>query len=109
MKLIFDPEKHSYVDENNQEYLSVTKLLSKYKQPFDADSAAAKASKNRKSKWYKIPPDEIKRIWKQESDRSTSLGNWYHDQREKDLLACNTISYENYELPIYTSKYNTEG
>jgi len=109
MKLIFDPERHSYVDETDQEYLSVTKLIGKYKQPFDADTAAAKASKNRKSKWYKMTPEQIKQVWKQESDRSTSLGNWYHEQREKDLLECETISYENYTLPIFTCQYNTDG
>jgi ATP-dependent exoDNAse (exonuclease V) beta subunit len=105
----FDPDRHAYVTDNNEEYLSVTKLLSKYKPAFDAETAAAKASKNRKSKWYKMDPEQIKQVWKQESERSTTLGNWYHDQREKDLLECETISYEEYTLPIYTCKYNTDG
>jgi len=74
----FDPERHAYITDDNQEYLSVTKLLSKYKPAFDAETAAAKASKNRKSKWYRMDPEQIKQVWKQESDRSTTLGNPEH-------------------------------
>lgn len=107
--LIFNPETHTYVDQDNTEYLSVTKLLSKYKKPFDQEKTAVKSSKNRKSKWYGMDPQAIVEVWNQESQRSIKLGNWYHDQREKDLLQCATISYENTELPIYPCKYNEHG
>jgi hypothetical protein len=109
MKLIFNPETHTYVDQNNNEYTSVTKLLSRYKKPFDQQSAATKASKNRKSKWHGIPPQDIINVWNAESDRSIKLGNWYHDQREADLLSCQTISYEELNLPVYPSQYDDEG
>jgi hypothetical protein len=105
----FDPEKHSYIDDQSQAYLSSTKLIGMYKPPFDGPTAAAKATKNRKSKWYKMPVEQILEVWSQESNRSLVLGNWYHDQREKDLLSCKTISYNNFDLPIYTSHYNTDG
>ena len=107
MKLIFNPELHSYVDENNKEYVSVTQLLHKYKKPFNQEESAAKASRNKKSKWYRIPPAEIIKIWNAEADRSVKLGNWYHDQREQDLLECGTISYDNCDLPIYSCKYES--
>lgn len=107
--LIFNPDTHTYVDQDNKEYLSVTKLLSKYKKPFEQDSIAQKASKNRKSKWYGIPPQDIIKVWNQESERSIKLGNWYHNQRESDLLSCSTISYENQELQIYPCKYDEKG
>ena len=109
MKLIFDPERHAYIDENHQEYLSVTKLLSKYKQPFDAPSAALKASKNKKSKWYKMKPEDIIQVWNKESERSTTLGNWYHNQREADVLNCDTILYNGCELGIFKNVYNEVG
>jgi len=105
----FDPERHAYVTDDNQEYLSVTKLLSKYKQPFDAETAAAKASKNRKSKWYKMKPEEIIQVWNKESERSITLGNWYHNQREADILNCETISYEDCELNIFKNIYDENG
>jgi len=109
MKLIFDPEKHAYISDTDKEFTSVTKVLSKYKQPFDAKPTAEKSSKNRKSKWYKMPPAQIMQVWNNEANRSVTLGNWYHDQREKDLLNCTSISYEGYELPIYNSSFTEEG
>jgi hypothetical protein len=109
MKIIFDPQKHTYSTDDNQLYTSATKLIGSYKQPFDAVKAAEKASKNRKSKWYKMKPQDIMEVWDKERNRSTSLGTWYHDQREKDLLNCQTVSYNDYDLSIYTSEYNTDG
>jgi hypothetical protein len=109
MKIIFDPKTHTYKKDGAEEYVSVTKLLSKYKQPFDQVSASAKASKNRKSKWYGMKPDDIIKVWNAESERSITLGNWYHDQREKDLLACDTISYDSFNLPIHACSYDESG
>ena len=83
MKLIFDPKKHTYSTEDNQLYTSATKLIGLYKPQFDAVKAAEKASKNRKSKWYKMKPEEIMEVWDKERNRSTSLGTWYHDQDRK--------------------------
>jgi hypothetical protein len=105
----FDPEKHAYVSDTDQVYISATKLIGSYKQPFDAVAAATKASKNRKSKWYRMNLEEIMDVWEKEKNRSTTLGTWYHDQREKDLLECTTVSYNNFELSIYNCQYNTDG
>lgn len=109
MIIKFDPEKHAYVSDTGVPFASVTKLLSSYKQPFDAKLAAEKASKNRKSKWYRIPPDKIQEIWAAEANRSVTLGNWYHDQREKDLLQCQTVSYQGFELSIYNCSFDSTG
>ncbi|GAG40810.1 unnamed protein product, partial [marine sediment metagenome] len=35
-----------------------------------------------------------------ESERAMGLGNWYHDQREKDLLEFDTIERHGIEVPI---------
>lgn len=108
-KIIFDPSKHAYVTEDQQEYLSVTKLISKYKVPFDAELSAKKASKNRKSKWYGLTPEEIQQAWTDESNRSTTLGTWYHNQREADILECQSISYNDTMLPVFSPIYDPEG
>ena len=42
------------------------------------------------SPWFGIPPEEIRAIWKSESTRSTLLGSWYHEMREKELGSANT-------------------
>jgi ATP-dependent exoDNAse (exonuclease V) beta subunit len=43
---------------------------------------------------------DILRIWDSETQRAIKLGNWYHDQRESDMLAFNTIQRDGVGLPI---------
>jgi len=104
MAIVFKPETHSYVsiDPNeNISWTSVTSVISKFKKPFDADTIALKSSKNKKSKWYGMTPDAIKEAWKSESNRAMSLGTWYHEQRERDILSCESISREDIVVPVF--------
>lgn len=101
MSLIFKPEKHEYSSDDNISWTSVTSVISKLKQPFDADKIALKSSKSRKSKWYGLSPVEIKTIWKSESTRATDLGTWYHNQREADICGLDTIEREGVSIPIF--------
>ena len=103
MAIVFKPETHSYTSidaSDNITWTSVTSIISKFKKPFDADGIALKSSKNKKSKWYNMSPDDIKEAWKNESQKAMNLGTWYHNQRERDLLACETISREDIIIPI---------
>lgn len=103
MPIKFLSDEHKYVSidaENSIEWTSVTSIISKYKKPFDADAIASKSSKNKKSKWYGMSEDDIKQAWKNESAKAVNLGTWYHNQREKDLLACNTIKINDTDIPI---------
>lgn len=94
MILRFVPEEHKYtsIKEDGTEWLSATSFISNFKQPFDADKIAAKSAKNKKSKWYGMTTDEIKLAWKNEANRATSLGTWYHNCREKDI--CELLNME---------------
>ncbi len=112
MEIFFNESDHSYhsIDKSDSiKWVSATSLLSFYKQPFDPKSISEKSSRNAKSKWYGMKPEEIRAIWKKEADRATSLGNWYHKQREDDLLGCNTIVRYNTELPIVAPIVDAEG
>lgn len=99
--LKFYPEKHKYVSDDNTDWLSVTSLISNFKQPFDADAIALKSSKNKKSKWYGMTPEEIKEAWKAEANRATTLGTWYHNCREKDICELNNIERKGVTVPIF--------
>lgn len=103
MQLIFREEDHSYVtkDNDSEKWISVTSLISKFKEPFDKDAIAKKSSKNRKSKWYGMSPEEIIEAWDSENKRALKLGSWYHKQREDELLACQTLQREGIDLPIF--------
>lgn len=106
MSVKFLPKEHKYISvnpEDNITWVSVTSLVSKFKEHFDADAIAIKSSKNKKSKWYGMSPEDIKTKWKNESDRAIELGTWYHNQREADILDCKSINREGHDLPIYKS------
>jgi hypothetical protein len=103
MAIIFKSETHSYtsIDPNdNIKWTSVTGIISKHKKQFDADAIAISSSKKKKSKWYGMDPEDIKEAWKNESQKAMNLGTWYHGQRERDLLACETISREDIIVPV---------
>ncbi len=103
MAVKFIPESHEYVsiaDGENIKWTSVTSLFGKLKQPFERDKIAAKSARHKKSKWYGMTPDEIKSAWDAEGARAIAVGNWYHDQREADLLSLNTIERYGKEIPI---------
>tara|TARA_R110000868_G_scaffold91276_2_gene253180 strand:+ start:1003 stop:1818 length:816 start_codon:yes stop_codon:yes gene_type:complete len=103
MGLIFKEEGHAYssTDPNEQiNWTSVTALVGKFKEPFDTDAVAAKCIKNKKSKWYGLSSEDVKKIWKNENLRATSLGTFYHNQREEDLMSFDTITKEGIVLPI---------
>jgi hypothetical protein len=109
--IIFNPENHSYqsVDDNNIEWISVTKLVSYFKNPFDADAVAKKVSKNKKSKWYGVEPKLIKEIWNNESKRATDLGTFYHNQREADLCSFASIERDGVTVPVFKPLESDKG
>lgn len=103
MSLTFKNEYHEYKsnDGDDIDWISVTSLISKLKQPFDADAQAAKSSKSKGKKWSGIPVQEIKNAWTGEAKRATDLGTWYHNQRESDLCELKTINIADVEVPIF--------
>lgn len=112
MAVKFLPEDHKYVsiDPNeNIPWVSVTSVISKLKQPFESDKIAEKSSKNRRSKWFGMTKDQILSVWKSESDRAISVGNWYHNQREEDILGIDNIERHGKTIPIMKPVADSDG
>lgn len=103
MSIVFNAADHSYksIDAEGIDWISVTSLLSNFKKPFDAEKVAASVTKKSKSKWFGIPPEKILELWKAEADRATTLGTFYHNQREADLCSLSSIELEGIPIPIY--------
>ena len=101
--IVFNADDHSYrsIDDSNIDWISVTTLVSHFKKPFDAKKTAEKVSKNKNSKWFGIDPVIIQQIWNNEGDRSTTLGTWYHNQREDDLCSLSSIEREGITVPVF--------
>ena len=102
MELKFTAENHKYEtpDKPDFKWLSVTSAISLFKPPFDKDAIAKKSSKNKKSKWYGMSPEEIIKAWDNENKRALKLGSWYHDQREQELIACDTLQRNGIDLNV---------
>ena len=112
MALVFEPKTHSYksIDSSDDTiWVSVTTLLGHLKQPFDSDAIAKKSSKSKSSKWHGMTIQEIQDVWKKESERACTLGNWYHDQREADITGCTTINRHDKELPVIRPMFDEHG
>lgn len=104
MAVKFLAENHEYKSTDpseNIKWTSVTSVVGQFKKPFDSISIAEKCSKNKKSKWYNMPVDEILKKWNDEMHNGINLGSWYHDQRESDTLEFNTITREGKALEIH--------
>jgi hypothetical protein len=99
--LQFTAHNHKYTSEEDINWLSVTSLISNFKGEFDADKIAAKCSKSKKSKWYGMTPEEIKEAWKAEANRATTLGTWYHNQREGDICGFQNMERHGATIPVF--------
>jgi hypothetical protein len=99
--LKFTAHNHKYTSEEDISWLSVTSLISNFKQPFDADKIAAKSAKSKKSKWYGMTPEDIKAAWKAEALRATTLGTWYHNCRESDICGLENMERHGITVPVF--------
>lgn len=100
----FTADNHKYTSVNNEEkidWLSVTSFIGNFKQPFDADAIAKKSAKNKKSKWYGMSEEDIKAAWKAEANRATTLGTWYHNQRENDICSFQNMERHGCTVPVF--------
>ena len=112
MSIVFTAEDHSYRSLNPEEninWTSVTTVVSAFKQPFDAKKMAEKSSKKKGSKWHGIDPVIIQQIWTNEADRSTTLGTWYHNQREDDICSLASIEREGVTVPVFKPSGENHG
>jgi len=101
MSTIFNAADHSYksIEADDINWISVTSLVSQFKKPFDAKSIAERVTKSKRSKWFGIPPKKILEIWENEANRATTLGTYYHNQREADLCSLASLEKDGVTIP----------
>ncbi|MDO9513880.1 MAG: PD-(D/E)XK nuclease family protein [Elusimicrobiota bacterium] len=78
-KITFTEEDHSYRDENGNDYISVTQLISRNFEPFDAETIADRVRRYRNSRYYGWTKDEVLTFW----DKITQAGCEVHSSIEK--------------------------
>lgn len=80
----FNDINHSYVSviPDKKDWVSVTSIISKYKEKFNNALVSERVSTDVNSKWYGLTPKEIIEIWESENKRSVELGKFYHTKME---------------------------
>jgi len=112
MSIVFNAADHSYKSIDSAEgidWISVTTIISSLKKGFDAKTIAVRVSKNKRSKWFGIKPKDIEAIWKNESERATTLGTYYHNQREDDLCSLASMEREGVTIPVIAPSAESNG
>ena len=109
LKFIEDGHVYESTDQDKIKWLSVTSFIAKFKPKFDREGQAKKSSKNKRSKWYGMTPKEILAAWDGETERAIKLGNFYHNQREADMLDLKTIGRHGVEVPIIKPIIDEQG
>jgi len=111
MSIVFNAADHSYksIEADEIKWISVTSLVSNFKKPFDAKAVAARVTKSKRSKWYGIAPEKILEIWDSEANRATTLGTYYHNQREADLCSFASIERDGVTVPVITPVEEIDG
>lgn len=97
MAIKFIDKDHQYIstDKDDIQWKSVTGVVSSLHEKFNPELQAPKSSKNKKSPYYGIPPDEICAKWNNESSISSELGSWYHNKKELNLIEQGHITRDN--------------
>jgi hypothetical protein len=111
MSIVFNAADHSYksIEADEIKWISVTSLVSQFKKPFDAKTVAERVTKSKRSKWYGIPPEKILEIWDNEANRATTLGTYYHNQRETDLCSLASLEKDGITIPVIPPVPELEG
>jgi hypothetical protein len=82
MKVTFKEEGHLYESFPAHSWTSVTTLIERSAEEFNAKEQAARSSRNPKSKWFGLSPKKIVALWDHENKRATDTGSLYHAQME---------------------------
>src|SRR3990167_9876162 len=77
-KIRFEPVEHRYFNDKGEELISVSKLLSFYKQPFDEDGSILLRCAQKEG----ISPEELKKQWEDKKDSACVRGKNFHAQIE---------------------------
>ena len=86
MKIKFDEKSHTYTHkQTGDRFISVTTLLSKFKEPFDSDKHSQRVAKREG-----VPQELVLEMWKTEKDRACERGTNIHKILE-DYISCGEV------------------
>jgi hypothetical protein len=92
----FFEESHKYVSIHGEVYTSVTSFIKKFEADKDWDAILKKYAKK-----HKKTPEEVRKAWDLERDKSIRRGNAYHKAQEDILTSVDCLYVDEHELSIF--------
>ena len=78
----FDPQSHTYIDNYDVRYTSVTTFIGAFSHPFNAKQQAWDCSKKKTGEYYGMVPDDIMEMWEKKGDQARLEGSVLHEYVE---------------------------
>ncbi len=78
--LTFDPSKHTYTDQTQRQYTSVTQVVQRLFPAFNQKQVASKISES-----SGLPPEHYIKLWQDKANKASKFGNWCHYYAEATL------------------------
>jgi len=98
MVVIFKEENHKYESDPPKKWISATKIVEMFSEPFDSEEMAWRCAESKKSKWFGMDPAIIRAYWDSENERSTTAGSKFHLHQEKKAILGQTKWHRNKRL-----------
>lgn len=99
--IILDPISHTYLDEDNNTYKSVTTLIKEFVPPFDFEKKSAQYAAK-----YGLDVEEVRESWRLKNKQSTDFGTKIHEEIET-LISEGVYKGEEEHKEIIESVANT--
>lgn len=82
LSIEFDPQYHTYIDDSDNRYTSVTTFVSKFFNPFSAKQTALDCAKKKGSEYYGMNSNDIMAQWEDIADQARLEGTVMHEYAE---------------------------
>lgn len=100
----FIDQTHCYLNENGDQYRSVTSILKKLEPKKDWEKITRNYAKK-----HNLTVEEVKALWQLEKDISIERGKKAHALKEKESLSCSNEVILGIELPVIAPEFESDG
>ena len=111
MKLRFKEDAHLYqtVGDETVKWTSVTSLVGRFAESFDAVSMAEKMAEKKTGKYKGLTAEEILNVWDEERERSCDMGTKFHLSKEMELYEAEHLPLEVFKPEIDSDGFKVSG
>lgn len=103
--ILFDEEKHKYFNDKNEEYISVSNLIGRYKNPFDPYGNIIKKYAEKRG----MTVEEVREMWNKMKDDGLERGSNFHNDIEHFINTGEILDTKNKHYIEQFKNFNLKG